>query len=200
MSEEGSSNKTGAGDGGQLTGSSGDPDTSSQGPRVHELDAGQTQNLPGHMCSGQGQSWPRARCQSEGLVGEAAWGLKRSRAFTQGTQQGRVFWAEGTACAKSLLERRRALCVPETPSSPRGWKGHGDGAEESRKGGAGTHRAGLSVLALELDFVLQGGEPGRKVSRGTVWSALGGVEIGRLLAEPRGESMRSGTHRSRSQE
>lgn len=71
------------------------------------------------------------------------WGLKRSRVFTLGPQQGKAFRAEGTAWAKSLLKRGRALCTVETSSPPLGWEGR-EGKERRARGWAGMLRSRAS--------------------------------------------------------
>lgn len=58
--------------------------------------------------------------------------------------------AEGTACAKSLLERR-ALCLPAMSSSPCGWKGQGGKGKDHGRRGQGPRHAGPSALAQEID-------------------------------------------------
>lgn len=113
------------------------------------------------------------------------WGLKRSRAFILGPQQGKAFQAEGTAWAKSLLKRGRALCTAETSSSPLGWEGQGGEGEESQRVGRDAQGQGLVLLAV--------GSQGGAVSRGAAWASLRGAETGGLLAESRGEGIRSGT-------
>ena len=174
------------GDQGGLTGSGGDTGSSrSSRPLLHTArcwDEGDT---------GPGPAWSETLgSPSEDVMEDTDWGLKRSRAFTLGPQQGKAFQAEGTAWAKSLLKRGRALCTTETSSSPLGWEGQGGEGEESQRVGRDAQRQGLVLLAV--------GSQGGAVSRGVAWAALRGAETGGLLAESRGEGIRSGTLWSRS--